>query len=528
VYLSGMKHILIVSDKFTNGGLETHIRGEIIQLQRYGWNVHVVFSEVSSDLSMPTGIKSIATGIKMDASTTAAEMVESVDDIITIVRHHRIKLLHAHGFFSLIPSMMVAQAEKIPLVITLHGPVFFQYFYNQAHRDIINSMVLPEASLIVVVSEEIRELARVHVDDKKIVVLPNAVNFGMAASSQASDPRFLVVSRLDADKIDGIVDFVEKARDSGICGLLIAGCGNRQEALEEILSEKELTGFVEFLGFCENISDLMRNCAGVAGMGRVVLEALALKKTIVLIGYDGVKGVVDCGLLKCAQRENFSGRGLSTITAQDLHAQLHAISVDELHRLYMLAKSHFDERYIWSVFSQITSGLESVKKNDLHDIYGAIKNNFFESRVVTDPYCIQSLKIQVAAEKEQVAAIARQRDAALEEKAVLQTQAQEKGALLTRQRDAALEEKATLQTQTQEIEALLIRQRDAALEANTALQEQMQEKETLLIGQRDALAEKNRLLRTNIDAILSSTSWKMTRPFRYLEKEIERWKNRLG
>jgi len=502
VHLSGMKHILIVSDKFANGGLETHIRGEVIQLHRHGWDIHVLFAEVSGDLPMPMEIKSIVTGIKMDASTTAAEMAESVDKIITIVRHNRIQLLHAHGFFSLIPCMIAAQVEEIPLVITLHGPVFFQYFHNQVHRDIISSMVLPEASLIVAVSEEIRELARVHVDDKKIVVLPNAVNFDMAISSQASDPRFLVVSRLDADKIDGIIDFVEKARDAGICGLLIAGGGNRQEALEAILSEKELTGFVEFFGFCENISELMRNYAGVVGMGRVVLEAFALKKTVVLIGYDGVKGVVDCDLLERARCENFSGRGLSTITAQDLRAQLHAISVDELHRLYLLAKSNFDEQRIWNVFSQMTSGLKCVKKNDLYDIYGAIKNNFFESKLVTYPYCIQSLKTQVVAETKQVA-------------------------LITRQRDAALEAKAALQVQAQEIETLLTRQRDAALEAKAALQVQAQEKETLLTGQCDALAETNRLLRKDVDTILSSASWKMTRPFRYLEEEIRRWKRKL-
>jgi len=518
-----MKRILIVSDKFTNGGLETHIRGEIIQLQRHGWDVHVVFGEVSNDISLPAEVKSIATGIRLDSSATSCEMAKSVDAIITITRRHAITLIHAHGFLAPILGMIAAQAETIPLVITVHGPVFFQYFHNHAHQDIITSMVLPEASLLVAVSEEIRAIARTHVEDDNILMLPNAIDFAaLPSASEVSDPRFLVVSRLDGDKIDGIFDFVNKARDAGICAVLIVGSGSKQDELKKNLDACGFADFVEFCGFCEDIPGLMQKHAGVAGMGRVVLEAVALKKTTVLIGYDGVKGVVDCDMLERAQRENFSGRGMPVIDAQHLRTQLQTISADELHQVYLLASGRFDERHIWSIFSQTVIGLEHVQKNDLHTVYQAIKGNFFESGLVMERGHIRSLQAQISHVQKQMAALRQEHDEALAAHARLQVRTAEQEAALRQERDEALAAHARLQVRAAEQEAALRQERDAALAAHARSEVRAAEQKVTLTQARNATLAENALLREQLDAVLTSTSWKMTFPLRYLVGKIKR------
>ena len=71
--------------------------------------------------------------------------------------------------------------------------------------------------------------------------------------------------------------------------------------------------FVEFYGISADVPKLMRSTAGVAGMGRVVLEGLACQKPVCLVGYDGVKGIVDQDLIWQAARYNFSGRNLKSI-----------------------------------------------------------------------------------------------------------------------------------------------------------------------------------------------------------------------
>jgi hypothetical protein len=89
---------------------------------------------------------------------------------------------------------------------------------------------------------------------------------------------------------------------------LIVGDGPAKNDLTQRLDDLGLTSYANLIGASNQVHSLIQKHSGVAGMGRVVLEGVASRKPVVLVGYDGVKGVCDKTFLALAAEENFSGR----------------------------------------------------------------------------------------------------------------------------------------------------------------------------------------------------------------------------
>ncbi len=388
-----MKRVLVVVEQFTVGGLETHIRGELVQLHGHGCEVHLLAGTPFQRTLLPDCVSSVTGGVAMGVDCSAAAMVEMVDRIREVIRSRRIDLIHAHPFVSLVPAMVAAQAERISLVVSLHGPASLGGYAGPVYDFMIKAIVLPQASLVAAVSGEVAEIARPYVADASLIVVPNGVEFPTQVSGsvedEAREPRWLVVGRLDAAKIGGMLDFVRKARSAGMAGVRIAGDGDARAALQQMLSDEGLINGVEFLGARSDIPQLMRGSAGVAGMGRVVLEGLAAQRPVVLVGYDGVKGVMDAGLLQLARHTNFSGRNLDTVDADRLGAQLAALGEMGLAAVVEAAAEGFGEASIWGQFLDQTGVLQPPQPGILLELYQSLQRDplpesslFFHSEAI--------------------------------------------------------------------------------------------------------------------------------------------------
>lgn len=374
-----MKRVLVVVEQFTVGGLETHIRGEIIQLHRHGCEMHLLTGAISQQALIPDCISSVTSGAVMGVACSVAEMAETVDRIREVIRLRQIDVIHAHPFVSLVPAMVAAQAEGIPLAVSLHGPASLGGYAGPVYDFIAKSIILPEASLVGAVSDEVAQIARPYVPDESLMIIPNGVEFPARLSGviqgEICDPRWLVVARLDAAKIVGILDFVKKAWEAGIPGVRIAGDGDAKAGLRERLSDEGLADGIEFLGVRADIPQLMRGSAGVAGMGRVVLEGLSAHRPVVLVGYDGVKGVMDVELLQLARQTNFSGRNLETVAAGRLGEQLAALDELGLAAVVEAAAGSFGEADIWRRFLDRAEGLRPLQPGILLELYQSLKRD---------------------------------------------------------------------------------------------------------------------------------------------------------
>ncbi len=366
-----MKSLLVTTELFNIGGLETHVAGEVACLAEEGFRIHLVVGSNTSDKMLPKEATSVTTGLVMGPAMTTAELIQTVESLRKIIRAHGVECVHAHPFMSLVPSQIAAELEGIPFVVTLHGPASLSDCYGPLYDFILSSVILPKADMVVAVSQEVADLAAPYVDDARLCVLPNGVPvgiFGADLVEDCADGRWLLVSRLDIHKVVGIRDFIQKAAAAGLPGVLIVGDGDARGKLLSQLDVDGLSNYVEFLGARTDVAKLMRRAAGVAGMGRVIIEGLACGKPAVLVGYDGVKGVVTPDVFRVASVANFSGRRMPSISATEFSRQL-SLNQRNTNELNDLVKSEYSDKVIWRKFAQKLGGLKAHGRSLLSDAY---------------------------------------------------------------------------------------------------------------------------------------------------------------
>lgn len=374
-----MKSILIVTEAFEVGGLETHIRGEIVSLTRAGCRIHLATGQRFNPLLLPPEIASLSYNLPFGPEATLTELILAVKQLRKIIREHAVECIHAHPFTSLLPSLIAAELEKVSFVLTLHGPASLANNYGPLYDFILTSILLPNANLVITVSKEIADLASPYLSHEQILTLPNGVNIDdfdcRTVTVTEIDPRWLLVSRLDSFKIIGLANFVKKAKTLGLPGVLLAGDGPAKDELITHLKHDNTLDFVEFCGPRIDIPHLMQSVSGVAGMGRVVLEGLACRKPVCLIGYDGVKGLVDLALFSEASHSNFSGRNLENIDETTLRNQFKNIAKANITGLYEIVCGHFTETRLWESFLRKINMLKPITSTLLGDCYRALMAN---------------------------------------------------------------------------------------------------------------------------------------------------------
>ena len=366
-----MKSLLVTTELFNIGGLETHVAGEVACLAEEGFRIHLVVGPNTSDKMLPKEATSVTTGLVMGPAMTTAELIQTVESLRKIIREQYVECVHAHPFMSLVPSQIAAELEGIPFVVTLHGPASLSDCYGPLYDFLLASVILPKADMVVAVSQEVADLAAPYVDDARLCVLPNGVPvgiFGADLVEDCADGRWLLVSRLDIHKVVGIRDFIQKAAAAGLPGVLIVGDGDARGKLLSQLDVDGLSNYVEFLGARTDVAKLMQRAAGVAGMGRVILEGLACSKPAVLVGYDGVKGVVTPDVFRVASATNFSGRKMPTISATEFSRQL-SMTQRGTNELTDLVMSEYNDKAVWRKFAQKLGGLKTHGRSLLSDAY---------------------------------------------------------------------------------------------------------------------------------------------------------------
>lgn len=118
----------------------------------------------------------------------------------------------------------------------------------------------------------------------------------------------------------------------------------------------------------------MHDSVYVAGMGRVALEGLAEKKPVILVGYDGVKGVMEPGLFQQASLANFSGRNLPTVDAGKLKNQISEITDESQNKLSQLIKENFSEDHVWACFLDRLNSAPSLQPSITCNAYLAMRS----------------------------------------------------------------------------------------------------------------------------------------------------------
>lgn len=369
-----MSALLIVTEHYALGGLETYINTQADELAKQGWQMHLACGARFSAEQAGDRFASVTQGLNVAANANLTGLLATVEQLRDIIRSRHISAVHAHPFTTLLPALLAANLEGVPLLVSLHGPASVTGFHGPAYDYILTGLVVPFADRCLMVSPEVTQLTQAICGPEGLHLHPNAVALALseAATPDSAEPlhnectepvdtagAWLVVSRLDADKAPAILEFVRFARQAGIGSVHIAGDGSHKGWLEQAAG-----AHVQFLGACHDVVARMPQYAGVAGMGRVVLEAAAAGRIVCLLGYDGVKGILDAAQWQQAALANFSGRNLNNIEQDEFRRQLNTAAPVPAGLL-----AEHGAGKLWQQFAEQIAALPECDSSFICDLY---------------------------------------------------------------------------------------------------------------------------------------------------------------
>lgn len=347
--------LLIVTELFSFGGLETHLAGQFRALASMGHEVHLAVGGALGCERPPEGLAGLIAPVPFTHASTASEFLGAVERLAAYARERRVDAVHAHPFRSLVVGCLAARRAGVPLICTLHGPASLEPMRQDLLELLVKFLVLPEAGRVECVTPEVLALAGHHAGRGRCVLRPNAVDFQrFLPRTPRPDAPWVLLSRLDEPKCVGILDLCRKWAGADLPAVEIHGDGPHREALVDQLSRQGLADRFPLRGRCDDPAALLaRPAAGVIGMGRVVLEAAASNLPCLLLGYDGPKGLVDADLFRRAAWSNFSGRGLPVLSMPDLRAQVEEWRHrPEAFALRAVAAEGHDEARCWAEYAR--------------------------------------------------------------------------------------------------------------------------------------------------------------------------------
>ncbi len=235
-----------------------------------------------------------------------------------LARQQDVKLIHAHEFGANTYGALAARILGIPLVATVHGR---HYYADRASRRLAYRIVSRIATMVAVSEDVKRFLVKVTgAAERRIRVVYNGI--GKLASLPADEvcQRRLALGLTGEDRVVGVVGSLYGVKGHRYlleaapqileacpsATFLIVGCGELEAELRAQAKRLGLDGRVRFLGFREDVGELLSLFDVFAlpslseGLSIALLEAMAAGKPVVATNVGGnPELIIDCetGLL---------------------------------------------------------------------------------------------------------------------------------------------------------------------------------------------------------------------------------------
>ena len=342
------KKILVSFDHFRIGGRETYIAAYGEYLKRRGYELHLVAETVSNPLAEKL-FSSICNTPQDSSGDSIAEesLVSRLRLGIRYLRQLEPDLIWVQHYSSM-PALVWSLVERIPLMLTIHGPLFGVGRVGDRLDLLGISHHLASCPRITVVSEEIAaQLEKLGLPRDQIKLLPNAISRSdfSALSPAIGDELYCVMlarrQKLEHLRAGVLVFSALKRRFPGARLKLFTGyihseaplrdLPKRREELSRVLGRKWLLrhpqafaalGAIELQSLTSEPMREIEAADVVFGMGRVLLEAIAAGKVPVLIGYERPISVVTAANYARLAVNNLSGREQADTTPAKIAAEI--------------------------------------------------------------------------------------------------------------------------------------------------------------------------------------------------------------
>nr|WP_239587471.1 glycosyltransferase [Bacillus pakistanensis] len=235
---------------------------------------------------------------------------------VELINSEKIDVIHAHDWVVGMAAINLKKNFSIPLITTIHATEHgrnkgiytdLQMKIHQQEEKLIHA-----SNQIIVCSEfmkqEVQEVFPL--GEIPLNIIPNGVNIweverGSNKSKHESGKRFfLSIGRMVKEKgFDTLIEMASMVKTQWDGQFLIAGKGPLLEHYRQLVKEKNLEDYIEFIGFIDDDkrNELLEKCEAVIfpsvyePFGIVALEAMAAKKAVIASKTGGLKGIVQHG-----------------------------------------------------------------------------------------------------------------------------------------------------------------------------------------------------------------------------------------
>lgn len=230
--------------------------------------------------------------------------------ILKLCRKYNIDILVGHLSKPIMGCLLASFFCKARVVVHEHGPVFRKGLQYSLYRFVLR-LLWRRAAVFVAVSRDTADflVSRIGITPDRIKVIPNAVDFNVFNPHRIpGQPTRKKLGISDRDIVLGFVgrldhikgvDLLIKAaalllQRSQRYFLLLVGEGPERKALEKLSHQLGIEARVRFLGFCDNIPDVMTafDIALVPSrqepFGIVCLELMRMKIPVISSGVGGM------------------------------------------------------------------------------------------------------------------------------------------------------------------------------------------------------------------------------------------------
>ena len=287
-----MKNILIISDNFSRGGLETHIATLYEELKgkvRFTFIFGYYNNQWNFDDSK------IYEGISFNESSSINDFKNIVNKLSSIIKENNIDFIHVHPFYLTIPADFAAKINNIPIAYTYHGFASLTFTNTINFQTVFTYSLNNIFSKIFCVYTDVVSSLKKQLINNDIVFMPNPIDLKKYKKVDLKyNGSWVMTLRIDKDKINSVMDIINSLDSLSIKKLHIYGSGSEEEYLSEYIKNKKLDGKVFLHGYTNNIRDeLNGKYNGLIGMGRSAAEAVAMNIPVMLVGYGKNCGIIN-------------------------------------------------------------------------------------------------------------------------------------------------------------------------------------------------------------------------------------------
>jgi peptidoglycan/xylan/chitin deacetylase (PgdA/CDA1 family)/glycosyltransferase involved in cell wall biosynthesis len=311
---------------------------------------------VSDTFTLPTRATYIPLPVGIRSYSRRSKNIAA---LVKLIRRYSIDIVHAHSRAASWVSLFAARITETPLVSTVHG---------RQHIHASSKAFSIYGRDIITVSSALREhlITDLGFDPQDIVVIPNCIPLDRWEAERTSFVRssnpvdgteqlILYVGRLSGPKGDVVrlllnnilpgLMRIKKLRFKAVGGMITP---EDIPQLADRLNAEIGHTVVELAGFQKEIARAMLQADLIVGSGRVVPEALYLRRPVIAFGESEYAGPILPGTFESASVTNFGDTGLpitpdpEKISGDILRILESPPSENDLEVLSRMAQKRFD------------------------------------------------------------------------------------------------------------------------------------------------------------------------------------------